>query len=57
MKKILKEIQTGKFAKEFVKELNGGGKRFRAMERAGASHPVEKIGRKLRKNMKWIDAK
>ncbi len=57
MKKILKEIQTGKFAKEFVKELNSGGKKFRAMEKAGQNHPIEKVGKKLRKNMKWIDAK
>ena len=57
MRKILKEIQSGKFAKEFVNELSRGGKKFRAMEAAEAKHPVEKIGRKLRANMKWIDAK
>ncbi len=57
MKKILKEIQNGKFAKEFVTELKSGGKNFRKMEKEGAMHPVEKIGKKLRKNMKWIDSK
>jgi len=57
MKKILSEIQSGKFAKEFVSELKSGGRKFRAMEAAGVKHPVEIIGKKLRKNMKWIDAK
>lgn len=57
MKKILKEIQSGKFAKEFVGELSSGGKKFRALEKSEQNHPVEKIGKVLRKNMKWIDVK
>lgn len=57
MEKILKEIQSGKFAKEFVTELKSGGKNFRKLEALDHKHPVEVIGRKLRKNMKWIDAK
>jgi len=57
MQKILKEIKSGQFAKEFVGELHSGGKKFRAMEKAGSQHPIEVIGKKLRKNMKWIDAK
>lgn len=57
MQKILKEIQSGQFAKEYVKELGSGGKKFRAMEAAEAKHPIEITGKKLRKNMKWIDAK
>ncbi len=57
MKKILKEIQNGKFAKSFLGELQGGGKSFRAWEEKEKKHPVEVVGRRLRKNMKWIDSK
>ncbi len=57
MKKILKEIQNGKFTKEFLTELNGGAKNFRAWEKKEEQHPIEVIGRQLRKNMKWIESK
>jgi ketol-acid reductoisomerase len=57
MKSILKDVQSGKFAREWIKEIRSGGKKFKAMEKAEAKHPIEKIGKKLRKNMKWIDAK
>ncbi|MBF0431322.1 MAG: ketol-acid reductoisomerase [Fibrobacteria bacterium] len=57
MKKILKEIQSGKFAREWMKEVQGGAKNFKAMEKSEAKHPIEKVGKKLRANMKWIDAK
>jgi ketol-acid reductoisomerase len=57
MKKVLKEIQNGTFAKNFLKELQGGGKKFRAWEAKEKKHPLEVVGRKLRKNMKWIDSK
>ncbi|MDB5106102.1 MAG: ilvC [Fibrobacteres bacterium] len=57
MKKVLKEIQNGKFAKNFLTELQSGGKAFRAWEAKEKNHPLEVVGRKLRKNMKWIDSK
>ncbi len=57
MQKILKEIQNGKFAKEFLAELQSGGKNFRAWEAKEKQHPVEVVGRRLRKNMKWIESK
>jgi len=57
MKKVLKEIQNGKFAKNFLTELQGGGKKFRAWEAKEKKHPLEVVGRKLRKNMKWIESK
>jgi ketol-acid reductoisomerase len=57
MKKVLKEIQNGKFAKTFLTELQGGGKNFRAWEAKEKNHPLEVVGRKLRKNMKWIESK
>jgi ketol-acid reductoisomerase len=57
MKKVLKEIQNGKFAKTFLTELQSGGKNFRAWEANEKQHPIEVVGRKLRKNMKWIESK
>ncbi|MDB5049330.1 MAG: ilvC [Fibrobacteres bacterium] len=57
MKKVLKEIQNGKFAKAFLTELQSGGKNFRAWEAKEKNHPLEVVGRKLRKNMKWIESK
>ena len=57
MKKVLKEIQNGKFAKNFLTELQSGGKNFRAWEAKEKNHPIEVVGRKLRKNMKWIESK
>ena len=57
MKKILAEIQSGAFADEFIKECDGGKVNFKRMEAADRNHPVEVVGRKLRKMMSWIDAK
>ncbi len=57
MKKILAEIQDGSFAKEWMDECKNGKKNFKKMEEEGKNHPLEIVGRKLRKMMKWIDAK
>jgi len=54
MKRVLEEIQSGKFAKEWVLENAAGQASFKAMRRRGAEHPVEKIGEKLRAMMPWI---
>ncbi|MBF0152535.1 MAG: ketol-acid reductoisomerase [Magnetococcales bacterium] len=55
MKKILREIQTGEFAREWIAENQAGGRaRFLAMRRLGEEHPVEELGRKLRAMMPWI---
>ncbi len=54
MKKILKEIQKGKFAKEWIKENEEGQKNFRKMLEAGDKHPIEEIGKKLREMMPWM---
>jgi len=54
MKRVLEEIQTGKFAKEWVLENAAGQASFKAMRRRGAQHPVEQIGEKLRAMMPWI---
>lgn len=54
MQKILKEIQTGKFAKEWMAENKNGRKHFLALRKAGDVHPIEKVGQKLRAMMSWM---
>jgi ketol-acid reductoisomerase len=54
MRKILKEIQDGQFAKEFILENRAGAPVLKAMRRNSASHPVETVGGKLRDMMPWI---
>jgi ketol-acid reductoisomerase len=56
MKKILKEIQTGEFAREWMAENETGGKRFPELRAKGAKHPIEDVGAKLREMMPWIKA-
>jgi ketol-acid reductoisomerase len=56
MKKILKEIQSGQFAKEWMAENETGGKRFPEMRVQAAKHPIEEVGAKLRDMMPWIKA-
>ena len=48
MKAALKDIQSGKFAKNWVKEYEGGYKRYKALLKKGEKHPIEKTGAKLR---------
>ncbi|MBN2144995.1 MAG: ketol-acid reductoisomerase [Candidatus Aureabacteria bacterium] len=57
MKKILTEIQNGSFAKEFLMECKKGKINFKRMEEKEKNHQVEVVGKKLRRMMKWIDAK
>ena len=54
MKKILSEIQSGQFAKEWMNEHRSGQIKFTAMRRQQAEHPIEKVGEKLRTLMPWI---
>src|SRR5499427_6365465 len=54
MKKILHEIQSGQFAKEFILENRAGTPAMKAMRRNAAAHPVEVIGARLRDMMPWI---
>ena len=56
MRKILKEIQTGQFAREFILENQAGAASLKAMRRLTQAHPVEEIGSKLRDMMPWIKA-
>jgi len=57
MKAALKDIQSGKFAKEWVKEYKGGYKKYNALLKKGTQHPIEKTGAKLRALMPWIQKK
>ena len=54
MKKILSEIQSGQFAREWMNEHRSGQIKFTAMRKQQAEHPIEKIGEKLRTLMPWI---
>lgn len=56
MKKILAEIQSGSFAKEWMDENASGGKRFPELREKAAHHPIEEVGEKLRDMMPWIKA-
>lgn len=57
MKKILGEITSGDFAKEWVAEYQGGLKYFNEQYDKDHGSQLEEVGRKLRKMMKWIDSK
>ncbi|WOO43315.1 ketol-acid reductoisomerase [Rubellicoccus peritrichatus] len=57
MKAILKEIQSGKFTKEWVKEHQSGNKNFNKLRKEGEKHPIEKTGKRLRNLMPWIPKK
>jgi ketol-acid reductoisomerase len=54
MKEILKDIQSGKFAKQWMDENKNGQKNFLKMRKELAEHPIEKVGKKLRALMPWI---
>ena len=54
MKKILQEIQTGQFAKEFILENQANAPTMKAMRRMAAAHSVEVVGARLRDMMPWI---
>jgi len=54
MKEILKDIQSGKFAKQWMNECKDGQKNFLKMRKELSEHPIEKVGKKLRELMPWI---
>jgi ketol-acid reductoisomerase len=56
MRRILKEIQTGQFAREFITENRAGAPVLKAMRRLGQEHPIEQVGSRLRDMMPWIKA-
>lgn len=54
MKEMLGEIQSGQFADEWLAEHKAGKPKFKQLEEAGAKHPIEEVGRKLRAMMPWM---
>jgi ketol-acid reductoisomerase len=54
MKKILREIQSGEFAREWLLETRAGKPVFNALTRQGQEHPLEAVGAKLRALMPWL---
>ncbi len=54
MKKMLKSIQSGKFAKEWIKENETGRVNFDRLMKEGDNHPIEKVGKNLREMMPWM---
>ncbi|HCK71154.1 MAG TPA: ketol-acid reductoisomerase, partial [Planctomycetaceae bacterium] len=57
MRKVLKEIQDGVFARNWILENRAGAPAFKARRRRDHDHELEQVGRRLRKLMTWIDAK
>ena len=56
MKRILDDIQTGKFAREFILDNQAGNPVLKARRRRSAEHPIEEVGARLRAMMPWIGA-
>jgi ketol-acid reductoisomerase len=54
MQTLLKDIQSGKFAEEWINEYRSGSSRFTELRKAAASHPLEKVGESLRSMMPWL---
>ncbi|MBU4376962.1 MAG: ketol-acid reductoisomerase [Candidatus Omnitrophica bacterium] len=54
MKKMLKDIRSGKFAREWIRENEEGRPNFNKLLKAGDEHPIEAVGKKLREMMPWM---
>ncbi|HWG99042.1 MAG TPA: ketol-acid reductoisomerase [Pilimelia sp.] len=55
MRRILEEIRSGEFAREWVAEDDAGRPHFTKLREQGAAHPIEETGRRLRAMMSWVD--
>jgi len=56
MKRVLKDIQSGQFTSEWIRECKAGQPKFKAIRRLNDAHPIEEVGAKLRAMMPWIKA-
>ena len=56
MRRVLEDIQSGRFVRDFVTEMKAGSPSFKAMRRQQAEHPVEQVGAKLRAMMPWLES-
>jgi len=54
MREILEEIQTGRFAEEFILENRSGGVQFDALRKLGEQHPMEEVGARVRNLIPWL---
>jgi ketol-acid reductoisomerase len=54
MRAVLRDIQDGTFAKRFVEDQDAGAPEFKAFRAKGQAHPIEAVGRELRKMMSWV---
>jgi ketol-acid reductoisomerase len=54
MRRVLKDIQSGKFTTEWIRECKAGQPSFKATRRLNDAHPIEEVGAKLRAMMPWI---
>ncbi len=54
MRRVLKDVQSGAFADEWIAEHEAGKSRFRELEQTALGHPIEDVGRRLRAMMPWL---
>ncbi len=54
MKKLLKDVQSGKFAREWIRENELSRSKFNELRKQEAAHPIEEVGRRLREMMPWM---
>jgi ketol-acid reductoisomerase len=57
MKGLLTDIQSGRFARDFILENQSGGVSFAALRKEGEQHPMEEVGARLRNLMPWLKEK
>jgi ketol-acid reductoisomerase len=57
MRKVLDDIQSGEFAKEWIAENRAGAENFQRMREEAAGHQIEQVGAELRGMMPWIQGK
>ena len=55
MRRVLRDIQRGRFVRDFITDMNAGAPELKAARRAVEAHPIEKVGRELRALMPWIE--
>jgi ketol-acid reductoisomerase len=55
MRKVLADIQSGEFAREWIAENRAGAENFQRLREEAAGHQVERVGAELRGMMPWID--
>jgi ketol-acid reductoisomerase len=54
MKRVLADVQSGAFAKRFIDDQDAGAPEFKSLRAKGEAHPIEQVGRDLRKMMSWV---